>query len=126
MINMMKDIIRTITELNIPKPILFPIAMVLIVYALWKIADITQRMSHRAATSERNRRYEYKSALWCLETGRFDKFRTKEDCLRVVELYKDGIPKDNKLKRFAANLFDWIKLLPVIAILFLMYSIIKF
>ena len=124
--DMMRDILRTITELNIPKPILFPIAMVLIVYALWKIADITQRMSHRTATSEKNTRRRYNDAKMRLETGDFDKFRTKDFCTKVVEAYKDGIPKDNKLKRFAANLFDWIKLLLIIAILFLMYSVIKF
>ena len=59
--NILKDILELINK--IPKIIQFPLAAIIFIYSMLKFGDITNRISNRASTSERNLRYSYNNAV---------------------------------------------------------------
>lgn len=118
--NTLKDIIDMIN--SVPRIIMFPLSVVIFLYSMFKFGAITDRASYRASTSEKNLRYSYKNAVNRLATGNFDKIVTREHCEKIVELYKDGIPKQNKLKNFLLFIRDAI--LMTISIVFMIAAFI--
>lgn len=121
--NILNDILELINK--IPKIIQFPLAAIIFIYSMLKFGDITNRISNRASNSERNLRYSYNNAVRRLATGNFNKIVTREHCEKIVELYKDGIPKQNKLKRFAATIGDFILMIISVVIMIGAYMLIK-
>lgn len=75
---------------------------------MWKHVDISNRSGRRVASREKDIARIYRNATERLSTGEFDKIMTKERCMQIIDQYKDDIPKQNKFKRFAATIGDFI------------------